>query len=467
MTRWLLVVGGLYVLLLVYATWYARRTTRSADDYMLAGSNLGGIVGALTISATQFSTFTLMGMPDFFRTHGVGAWIFLGVADAAMAFVILWYGYHLRRKATRLGFKGVAGLLCDSYGSRWAGYLYFAGVFLFLTPYVSIQIRGIGIFLNAAYPDTLPIWGWALSIVLTLLVYSELGGLKAIIFSDALQGIVMLVATWLIASGCVAYFGSIPELFARVAETKPALLSTPGPHGLFSFQFLLASFIGLMLMPITQPQLAMRMVIMKDFDASRRMAVGFGIFSMLVILPAIATGLYGAMVYPDASTPQFLARVLLVEQTPIVAATVAVGLIAAAMSTADSQLFALGAELRSLLRGEERRVMLYTRSAIGLFAFAAFMLAIVSSDQLVLVARVSFIGTAILGPLVLSGVFTERPNTAVILPITTVALVLFLLSLGGVVPSEIGILRFDLALLGVLAVATVLAAILPSRPTLR
>ena len=458
MTSWLLAIGSLYALLLVWATWHARRTTRTADDYMLAGSNLGAIIGMLTISATQFSTFTLMGMPDFFRTHGVGAWIFLGVSDAAMAFVILWYGYHLRRKAARLGFKGVAGLLCDSYGSRWVGYLYFAGVFLFLTPYVSIQIRGIGIFLNAAYPDTLPIWGWALSIVLTLLVYSELGGLKAIIFSDALQGLVMLVATWIIAIGCVAYFGGIPELFARVAATKPALLSTPGPHGLFSLQFLLASFVGLMMMPITQPQLAMRMVIMKDFDASRRMAIGFGIFSMLVILPAIATGLYGAMVHPDASTPQFLARVLLLEQTPIVAATVAVGLMAAAMSTADSQLFALGAELRSLLRGEERRVMLYTRSAIGLFALAAFGLAIVSSDQLVLVARVSFIGTAILGPLVLLGVFAERPNGAVILPLTALALIVFLFSLGGFVPSQIGGFRFDLVLFGVLGIGTVCAA---------
>ena len=461
MTGWLLVVGGLYVLLLVYATWYARRTTRSADDYMLAGSKLGAVIGALTISATQFSTFTLMGMPDFFRTHGIGAWIFLGVSDAAMAFVILWYAFHLRRKAARLGFKGIAGLLCDSYGNRWAGYLYFVGVFLFLTPYVSIQIRGIGIFLNAAYPDTLPIWGWALSIVVTLLIYSELGGLKAIIFSDALQGLVMLVVTWIIARGCVTHFGGIAELFARVAETQPALLSTPGPQGLFSVQFLLASFIGLMFMPIAQPQLAVRMVIMKDFNASRRMALGFSIFSMLVILQAVATGLYGAVMHPDATAPQFLAQVLLLEQTPLVAAIVAVGLIAAAMSTADSQLFALGAERRSLLRGEERLVMLYTRAAIGLFALAAFMLAIVSSDQLVLVARVSFIGTAILGPLVLSGVFAERPNGAVILPLTGLALVIFLLSLGGFVPHQFGGLRFDLALLGVLGVVTVVATIWP------
>ena len=189
-TGWLAIIGGLYAALLVIATFGARRSTRDANDYMLAGSNLGAVMGCLTFGATLFSTFTLMGMPDFFRTHGVGAWIFLGVADAAVAFMVLWYAGHLRRRAARLDFRGIAGLMASTYGTKWAGYLYFSGVFLFLVPYVAVQIRGIGILLNAAYPDTLPTWGWSLAIVLTLLVYSEIGGLKAIVYSDAMQGLV-------------------------------------------------------------------------------------------------------------------------------------------------------------------------------------------------------------------------------------------------------------------------------------
>ena len=90
-TTWLASVAAVYAVVLVIATWSARRHTHSVDDYMLAGSSLGPVLGCLTFGATLFSTFTLMGMPDFFRIHGIGAWIFLGVVDAAVAFVMLWY----------------------------------------------------------------------------------------------------------------------------------------------------------------------------------------------------------------------------------------------------------------------------------------------------------------------------------------------------------------------------------------
>ena len=66
-----------------------------------------------------------------------------------------------------------------------------------------IQIRGIGIFLEGAFPQTLPFWGWATLIVVVMLVYSEIGGLKAIIYSDAMQGVLLLAASLVIAFLCL------------------------------------------------------------------------------------------------------------------------------------------------------------------------------------------------------------------------------------------------------------------------
>jgi len=450
-TYWLALVGAVYFVALVIATWSARRATHGESDYMLAGSNLGAALGCLTFGATLFSTFTLMGMPDFFRTHGVGAWIFLGVADAAVAFVILWYAAHLRRAASTVDFKGIAGLISARYRSRAAGYLYLAGLFVFLIPYVAVQIRGIGILLNAAYPQTLPIWAWSLAIVVTLLIYSEIGGLKAIIYSDALQGLVLLVVTWLIAYGCVKEFGGIAALMQQIDATEPALLSVPGPHGLFTFQFMLASLLAILALPITQPQLATRLVIMKNTTEAKRMAVAVGVFSMLVIVPTIAIGLHGAIAYRGADTAAFLAAALIHDQAPYIAAIVAVGLVAAAMSTADSQLFALGGELRSLLRADEPRAMRWTRTAIALFAAAAYGFAIMSADQLVLMARVSFAGTAMLAPLILTGVLSRSAKATYLLPATVVGLLVFLLSVLGLIPATIGGLRLDLALFALLS----------------
>ena len=463
---WLIIIACIYVALLILATWRAKLATHSSDDYMLAGSKLGALVGCLTFSATLFSTFTLMGMPDFFRTHGIGAWVFLGVADAAVAFVILWYAIPLRRAAARHGFQGLAGMLAQCYQSRAAAYLYFIGLFLFLIPYVAVQIRGIGILLNAAYPDTLPNWAWSLAIVLSLLVYSEIGGLKAIIYSDAMQGLLLLVVTWIIAYGCVSNFDGIANMMLQLRDTNPALLSVPGPKGLFSFQFLLASLLAILALPITQPQLATRLVIMKSGGESKKMAVAVGIFSMLVILPTAGIGLFGALSYPELSTADFLARVLIQDQAPYIAALVAVGLSAAAMSTADSQLFALGAELRSLSRSSPARAMRQARVAIGVFALAAFAFSVASSDQLVLLARTSFAGTALLAPLVLSAVLSNSPKTFVLLPATAIALAVFVVSIFGLLPATIANLRLDLFLfiaLSLIAIFSNLGAFKSSR----
>ncbi len=451
MTFWLGFIAGIYLVLLIYAALSARRATRNADDYILAGSRVGITLGFLTFGATLFSAFTLMGMPDFFRSHGVGAWIFLGVSDAALAFVVLWFGSRLRKRVIHTGFQGMAGFIRDCFGSRWAGYLYFAGIFVFLTPYVAVQVRGISIFLNAAFPGALPDWGWAVSIIIVMLAYSEIGGLKAIIYSDALQGLLLLAVAWVIAYGCVSSFGGVKEMFEAVRQTNHALLSTPGPNGLFSAQFLLASFLAIIFLPITQPQLATRAIIMRDMRSMQYMAVALGIFSMAVIIPTVAIGMYGAVNHADASASEFLSRVLLFDQPPLLAATVAVGLVAAAMSTADSQIFALGAELRSLLVGNEKRNMLHTRLAIVCFALVALLFAILSSNELVLLARLSFAGTSLIGPLILAAVLSKKPPGKEIIWVTAAVLLIFLLSITGLIsvkppwaiPLELLLLAFS------------------------
>ena len=67
------------------------------------------------------------------------------------------------------------------FGSKAVGYLVFANAFIFLIPYVAIQIRGVSIFLEATFQGFMAPWGWALAIIILMLIYSEIGGLKAII----------------------------------------------------------------------------------------------------------------------------------------------------------------------------------------------------------------------------------------------------------------------------------------------
>jgi SSS family solute:Na+ symporter len=452
MLQWLIIVGTIYITILFYLSWRSRRKIKSNEDFMMAGSNIGLVLGFMTFAATLFSTFTLMGMPDFSRTHGIGAWIFLAFSDAGMVFLIVWFGYHLRKQVAKNGFKGMSELLQKRYQNKWAGYIYFLAVFIFLVPYVAIQIRGVAIFLEQAFPSALPAWGWSLIIVVVMLLYSEFGGLKAIIYADFMQGTMLMIVVWVIALTCLNHIGGWTEMFARVEKINPELLSTPGPSGLLNAQFLIASFLAILMIPVTQPQLSTRLVIMKSTRKMHRMAVAVGTFAMLVIFPTIIIGLYGAINYADASVADFLGQVLLHDQADFVAAAAIIGLLAAAMSTSDSQLFAMGNELRGLLGRKGSDSLLPIRIAIVSFAVAALIFSLVSSDQLVLLARTSFAGTAMMGPLVILAILSKKPQGWFMILMSGIGLVIFVLSETGVIPKIIGPFRMDLFLMVILGV---------------
>ena len=446
MTLWILILGGLFLLALVTASVKSYKRNRTLDEYMLAGFNIGPLIGVLTFAAALFSAFIFMGMPDMFRTHGVGAWIFLAVSDGAMVFGIIWFGYHIRKKVKTEGFKGVSGFLAGIYGSKWPGYLFFLTAFLFLVPYAAIQIRGISIFFSATFAGVLPEWAWALIIVGIMLVYAEVGGFKAIVYSDAIQGTVLLVVIWLIGITCIKAFGSMESLFAEVERIKPELLSVPGPHGLFTVQFLIASFLAIILIPVTQPQLTTRIIVMRNFRSLSRMAVSLGAFAILIIFSTVFIGMYGAVKYPDATTADFLSNALLFDQKDIVGALAMVGLFAACLSTTNAQIFALGTELRSLLKGSDKKVLAFTRVGLFVFALIALAFSTLMSDELAMLARTSFTGTSMMAPVVLFAVLSKRTPPRAILFFSGTGLVALLLSLFHVIPQEISGIRLDFLL---------------------
>ncbi len=456
MGKTLIFVGGVYVLLLIIFSLVTREKTKSSKGYFLAGSNLGAVLGLFTFAATLFSTFTLLGMPDFFRVHGIGAWIFLAVSDAVMVFGILWIGYHLRKRAADTNYIGMSGFISHAYKSRWAGYVAFIGAFLFLIPYVAIQIRGVAIFLLQAFPGFVPMWVWAVGIVIIMLVYSEIGGLKAIIYNDMFQGLLLLIVIWIVAGICLEKMGGFTQMFESVEESNSALLAVPGPKGLFDFQFLLGSMVAICLIPFTQPQVSTRLVIMKDHRSLARTAVGLGTFALLVIFPTLLIGMYGAIYYPDDSTSDFLGKALIWDQPGPLGAFVLIGLVAAAISTADSQIFALGGETRSLMEGEDKKMIRNARIAIVVFAILSLIFALLSSDQLVLLARSSFAGTALLAPMIFLAIFSKQSHNMQWIPSCTLgAIGILVASQLGVIPTEILGIRLDLLLLVVLAVMAV------------
>ena len=458
MLKTLTILGIIYIAVLVMLAVRSKTAQKTSTHYLLGGANLGAVLGFFTFAATLFSTFTLLGMPDFFRVHGVGAWMFLMFSDAIMVFGLVWIGYAFRKKARSETYYGMSGFLERHYHSKFAGLVAFFGMFIFLIPYVAIQIRGVAIFLHATFPEALPMWVWAVGLVVVMLIYSEVGGLKAIMYSDVLQGILLLIAIWIVGANCVGHFGGVKAMFSEVEKVNEALLSVPGPKGLFDFQFLLGSMLAITLLPYTQPQISTRLAILKNVGALHKMAVGIGFFAFLVILPTAFMGMYGAVVYPEATTSEFLNKTFVADQSHFIGSLVMIGLVAAAISTSDSQLFALGGEVRSILKGEDRKMVGIARISILVFAIMALVFSLLSSDELVLLARTSFAGTSLLAPMIFAGVFYHRAKQLKLIPsLTLIALLVFIGSLLGIVPNSLGGIRMDLILLGLLTIATLIS----------
>lgn len=443
MNYWLLIFATIYISALIYSAYRSKIAIKDDKDYALP--QVGVILGFLTFSATLFSTFTLMGMPDFFRTHGVGAWIFLGVTDTALAFVALWFGLALRKKYSKENFTNVSSIIKEHYHKKWAAHIYRLGIFIFLIPYVAIQIKGIAEFVDFSRILAIPVWAWASIFLIIILSYSYVGGLKAIIVSDAIQGVTLLIVTMIIAYTCVHQIGGFEAFFTTIAERKPELLSTPGPKGLLTGQFLLSSFIVIVLMPISQPQLLTRIVIMNSLKDTKRMAVAVSVFAFLIIFPTIFIGLYGALRYADAPTDAFLFGTLVTEQHTIIGALAIVGLIAAAMSTVDSQLFAIQAEVAKYEKKKSHNKLFI----IG-FGLISLLLAIFSTKELVLLARVSFAGTALLAPMVFVAIFSKNKHSNLLPIATLLSLIIYLISgFTSWLPTQLYGIRLDMILLTV------------------
>lgn len=452
-------VAGIYLVVLIsLAILGNRRNKGDEHQFFLAGGNLGTIIGFLTFFATLYSTFILIGMPNFFRVHGIATWIFLGVTDMALAVFTLWLSLKLRKRIAASEFRSMSGLLRETFGSPGI-IVYVVGLVIFLVPYIAIQIKGASGLLASVVDlhitllgGPVPQWGWAVIILVLMYLYSSIGGLRGIMYCDSLQGIMLFTVIWIMAAIVLLDFGGIGKLVQAVSETKPELLSAPGPKGLLSVQWLIVGFISIVLLPLSQPQLTARLSILKGLEERRKVPVLHASFTFLLLIAGLIIGLYGAVAIPAKDGPEFIGKLIL-QQHAVIGAIALIGILAAAMSTSDSQFFALGSEINNAFARISRRLQIspivFVKIIILFFCIASFVVAIKSSKDLISLAVNGFMGTALMAPMILTSVLFKQKKFGPLIPvITAVSLGLFLMSLFGLlVPKMVLGLRTDLALL--------------------
>ncbi|MBN2211377.1 MAG: sodium/solute symporter [Sedimentisphaerales bacterium] len=170
--------------------WYYARKTRSTEDYLLGGRKMNPITVGLSLFATLMSTLSFLAYPGEMIKHG--PMVFAGLTVLPVVYLVV--GYVLIPRFMRLNVTSAYEILETRFGLsvRLMGTLFFLSLrFLWMATiiYATVNKALIGI-LNVD-PKWAPLI--CLSMGLITLAYTSLGGLRAVVITDAIQTLILLL----------------------------------------------------------------------------------------------------------------------------------------------------------------------------------------------------------------------------------------------------------------------------------
>ncbi len=415
---------GLIYALAVYSNRVLSRAGNFLEEYFIGSRGMGGFVLAMTLVATYTSASSFVGGPGVAYKMGLG-WVFLAMIQVPTAWLTLGVlGKKFAIIARRVNAVTISDILRARYESRWVvGLTSLALVVFFIAAMVAQFIGGARLFEGAtglSYHTGLFIFA------ATVILYTTVGGFRAVALTDAVQGLVMVCGMGALFWGLLHAGGGIGPIVESLRETDPALLTPFGPDDFLSKPFILSFWVLVGLGVIGLPHAGVRCFGYRD---SRSMHTA--IVLSTAVLGAVMLGMHlcgalGRAVIPGLEVGDKILPLLSLEVLPpVVAGLFLAGPLAAIMSTIDSQLILASATLikdvyihcfqpnAATDSGAGKRLhqlSFYTTALIGIIVFLA---ALRPPDLIVWLNLFAFGGlqAAFFWPLVL-GLYWRRANSA-------------------------------------------------------
>ena len=313
--------------------WVAWRRTRDMSDYLLGGRRIGPWVAALSAGASDMSGWLLLGLPGLAVTlPAAAAWTAVGLIAGT------WCNWRfvarpLREASGALGALTVPAFFALRFPAhgRWLRALTALTIVVFFLLYTSAGLVAGGKLFNTVF--ALP---YTLSVVLgaaIILLYTLFGGFLAVAWTDALQAL-MMSAALLAVSALLWQHGGTPA-----GAAVGSALGGVGPLAALSALAWGLGYFG-------QPHILARFMALTDgarAASARRIGVTW---TALGLVAAVAIGVGGAGLAGVTADPE---RVFIIaveaEFVPWLAGGCLAAILAAIMSTADSQLLVTAAAL--------------------------------------------------------------------------------------------------------------------------
>ncbi len=451
MEAWMVATGLIFAYLLItilLGVIANRRLTGDIEDFFLYGRQAGFVVLYLTVVATYHSAFAFLGSGGFFYTHGIGFWD-AGAWTIMVGAITYVLGSRIWALGKRFRYVTPADMLADFYESEAVRVVVAIVSVLFTVLYIQVQAKGLGYILAVASGDRISFELGTLILLVVAAAYLMAGGLRAVYWTDVVQGVWMYLAVW-IGALFLAYklFGGPLQLWQQVAAQRPDLLTLPGPQGFFRPGMWFGMMVVLSFGLVFQPHIMIRYYTAVSGRTIKLLGATTPIYLMTLYIPAALVGLGGALAMPGLEVPDRIFPELLFAYAPAwLTGIILAGATAAAMSTLDSILHANMTVLtRDIYQryvspgASQARLIFVGRAIVVALLVVGYILSVRSVELLVVLVTLSGAGALQLMPAIMGVCFPTRRllTKAGVLTGIAVGLVTLYLTLV-VVPHPLGL----------------------------
>jgi SSS family solute:Na+ symporter len=440
-----LIIIVVYLGILLWLTRFAHVgfSRKTAKDYFLASRSIGPFLLIMSVFGTTMTAFALVGSTGEAFRDGIGVYGLMaswsGIVHSLCFFLI---GVKLWHFGNRFGYTTQIEFFRDRFQSSTLGLLLFPILVALVIPYLLIGILGGGATIEGVtrgafpgiFPDTnggVPHQLGAGMICAVVLIYVFGGGVRSTAWANAMQTCVFMVLGVITFLVIADKLGGLRAASEAVAAGRPDLLvrgPTEGhPGHIGHLRFLSYAFVPLSVAMF--PHLFQHWMTARSAKAFRATVILHPIFIMIVWIPCVLIGVWSAtavyngvpVIPPGLDNPNKVLAIVVTKLTnPYLTGLLTVGILAAIMSSLDSQFLCIGSmfthDVVLHYWGKERfsdraRILLGRTFVVGI-VLVSYLLSLAEPRSVFILGVWCFSGFAGLFPLVFASIYWRRTTKA-------------------------------------------------------
>ena len=410
---------------------FFKSKNESEKDYFLGGKSMSGLVAALSAGASDMSAWVLMGLPGSIYLYGMGqVWISIGLLiGTILAWVLV--APRLRVYSTMAGDSITIPQFLTNRFFEKSPLLRIICAVVFVVAYcvyTASSMSACGELFNTLSGGAINMKTGMIIAAVIIVLYTMLGGFRAVCWTDFLQGMLMLAALMilpLIALGLLKA-GKTPDAFVPWASDNPNYMNLLS-SGKFDWKSISDILTGLAwgLGYFGMPHILVRYMSIKDKKEMKKSQILGSCWTTVILIMASVLGIvahkYIGAANVDAKNQIFVAiarSIFSYGALAFIGGVLISAIIAASMSTADSQLLAASGAFASDLykttirkNASDKEMMLSSRLVVVFVAIIALLIALFGSSEIMaLVSAAWSLFGAAFGPAILLSLFWRRYN---------------------------------------------------------